>query len=62
MATTIHEACRDGDIETVRKLASDSSSIVERMTRINGGQFFTRVLCQHADVVLRGNTEFFLVE
>ena len=51
MATTIHDACRDGDIETVRRLVADDPSLVDADDKYQWRPIFHAALCRHARVV-----------
>ena len=51
MAKKFHDACRDGDIETVRKLAAGDPSLVDADDKYQWRPIFHAALCRHTDVV-----------
>jgi ankyrin repeat protein len=51
MSTTIHEACRDGDIETVRRLVANDSSVVDADDEHEWRPIFHAALHRHEDIV-----------
>ncbi len=51
MAMTIHDACREGDLETVRKLVADDPSLMDADDIHQWRPIFHAALCCHTDVV-----------
>ncbi len=51
MATTIHDACRSGDIDTVRKLLAVDPSLVDADDEHLWRPIFHAALCRHTEVV-----------
>lgn len=49
--TTIHEACRNGDLETVRALVADDSSLVNSDDQHQWRPIFHAALHRHSEVV-----------
>ena len=51
MTATIHEACRRGEIDTVRKLVANDPSLVDADDQHKWRPIFHAALCRHTDIV-----------
>lgn len=51
MATTIHDASRKGDLETVRRIVADNPTLVDADDEHEWRPIFHAALCRHTDVV-----------
>lgn len=51
MTTSIHDACRTGEVNTVRELVAGNPSLVDADDQHNWRPIFHAAICRHADIV-----------